>query len=86
MTGRPAGGAKLHVVGTKALLYALSDIRTDGQVFPGPIEALARQQLYPAAVKPVVHPVALELDLIQPTRAVGRLADKLRELRLDPRG
>jgi hypothetical protein len=32
-----------------------------------------------------MHPVAVEFELVQPLRLIGRLADRLGELRLDPR-
>ena len=49
-----------------------------------PVQPRARQQLRLAAVDSGVHPVAVELDLVQPAVTRRRFVDEARELRLDP--
>ena len=50
-----------------------------------PIIAPARQNLDPASVEPGVHAVSVELDLVQPVRAIRCFLHELGELRFDPR-
>ncbi len=51
-----------------------------------PVEPRARQQLRLVALDPGMHPIAVELDLVQPAVTGRRLVDEARELRLDPLG
>src|SRR6185436_20269562 len=55
----------------------------DGGELAGPVEALAGAQLGLAILDPKLHAVAVELDFMRPTRAIGRALDQLGELRLD---
>jgi len=56
-----------------------------GGLWPSPrFEPCPRQQLGSAAVQTGVHPISVELDLVEPIRAAGRRVDQLAELRLDP--
>jgi hypothetical protein len=57
---------------------------SDGRIFFGPVETGSRQQPYPPPLDPGVHAIAVELDFMQPVRAVRRFGHELRQLRLYP--
>jgi len=54
----------------------------DSRIFLRPIEAGSGQQPHVAVIQASVHPVAVELDLVQPLGAGWRLLDQFTELRL----
>src|SRR5215470_15380638 len=56
----------------------------NGRVFIGPVITPPRQDLHSASVEPGVHPIPIELDLVQPVGAVRCFFNELGELRLDP--
>jgi len=58
--------------------------RSYRRVFVGPVEPRAGQQPDRAPVEPGMHPVSVELDLVEPLRPIGRLVDQSGELRFDP--
>jgi len=49
-----------------------------------PVEPGAGQQAHSAAIEPRMHAIAVELDFVEPLRAVRRFLDELRQLRPDP--
>jgi hypothetical protein len=56
------------------------------RVFGSPVERGAGQEVDRAAVEARMHPVAVELELVQPLWPIGRLVDQLGELRFNPTG
>ena len=56
----------------------------DRRVFTRPVEAGAGQQPDRTAFEPRMHPVAVELEFVQPLGPVWRLIDEFGELRFDP--
>ena len=60
--------------------YPLGDL----PIFMRPVEPGAGQQSDRATVEARMHPVAVELELVQPFRSVRRLVDQFGELRFDP--
>jgi hypothetical protein len=56
----------------------------DSGVFVRPVVASAGQDLHSAAIETRVHPIPIQLDLMQPVGAIRGLFDESGELRLDP--
>jgi hypothetical protein len=52
------------------------DGRRDRRVFVRPVQPGARQQPHGAAVEARMHPIAVELDLVQPLVALRRRVDE----------
>jgi hypothetical protein len=52
----------------------------DTWIFGSPVEPGPGQELHTAIVDPRRHTIAVQLDLVQPLRARGRLLDRLGEL------
>jgi hypothetical protein len=58
--------------------------RCYGRVFMGPVQPRAGQESDPAPVEAGMHPIPVELDLVQPLRPFRRRVDQFGELRFDP--
>ena len=54
--------------------------------FLGPVETLAGSQRDVAVFDPHLDPIAVELDLVHPVAAGGRIFDRCAQLRLDEIG
>ena len=56
------------------------------RVFMCPVESGPGQQPDRAPIEPGVHPISVELDLVQPLGPIRRRVDQPSELRFDPTG
>src|SRR5260221_3954292 len=69
-----------------AFSWQFGDRVRDRGKFSGPVEALTREEFYPAAVQPGLDAVSVEFDLVQPVVAVRRLVTRRGETRCDECG